>query len=67
MPFNHFTLRRIYLQLAIMAVVFLVVLLMPPLQGVDLMPLPAHVAGKSASASRATSTTSSGRCSRRCA
>ena len=33
MPFNHFTLRRIYLQLAIMAAVFLVVLLTPAAAG----------------------------------
>lgn len=47
MPFNHFTLRRINLLLAGMAGLFLVVLLMPPLQalqGADIMPLPMHVA-----------------------
>jgi PAS domain S-box-containing protein len=47
MPFNHSTLRRINWQLAGMALLFLVVLLMPPLQalqGVDIMPLPMHVA-----------------------
>lgn len=47
MPFNHYTLRRINWQLAGMAGLFFLVLLMPPLQalqGMDIMPLPMHVA-----------------------
>lgn len=49
MPFDHSLLRRTSWLLAGMAVLFLVVLLMPPLhalQGVDVMPLWMHVAGE---------------------